>query len=86
MQDAEEAAYWDRYDELTAKWEKTMAEKAEWLNPPLPNPGRITIDQPDGTSVSKLKKIADDELNGTGNEETADEVAADKEAVANSGS
>lgn len=34
MQDEQEAAYWDIFDEMTEDWEKTLEANKEWLMPP----------------------------------------------------
>jgi hypothetical protein len=34
VQDAQEAAYWDIFDDMTAKWDAVLEERKEWLLPP----------------------------------------------------
>jgi len=34
VQDEQEAAYWDIFDEMTEDWETTLESKKEWLMPP----------------------------------------------------
>jgi hypothetical protein len=34
VQDEQESAYYEIFDEMTQKWDNTLKEKSEWLMPP----------------------------------------------------
>jgi hypothetical protein len=60
MQDEQEAAYWDIFDQMTEDWDKILEEKKEWLmvpevvekqGTPAATP-KATVSKKDGDSKS----------------------------------
>jgi hypothetical protein len=62
LQNEEEAAYWDAYDDATEQWEEMLKEKEHYLLVPAAN-SRARINTPDGRDESKLSELADAEAN-----------------------
>ena len=55
MQDEFEAEYWNRFDEMSAEWEKRLAAGAKYTNPPGDMFPGEAMDPPDGSESSKVR-------------------------------
>lgn len=57
MQDEQEAAYWDIFDDMTEDWDKVLEEKKEWLMPPTIRGEEGKTQKPTTPSASKFDGV-----------------------------